>query len=135
MQNLGTTPIVLYDLLKKINDRGIKLTPLRARERVYKLAKYSDQEIAIGSLEDTKAAADLGFRRLNDPDWTPAVNEAWVQGAIDGRKKLYLSTPQTREYLFDTKNKRNTMFKREIDQAKLNDYIEEGDYLFPPPKQ
>ncbi len=68
---------------------------------------------------------------MNDPDWTPEVNDAWVQGAIDARKSLYIASPMTRENLLDPKYG-VTVFGREIDQLKKSGYTIERDYLLPP---
>ena len=109
------------------------MTPLRAQERVYNLAKNSDQELAIGRLPDTAAAAKLGMRRLNDPDWDTdlTVNDAWVYGAISARKKIYLASPVTSKNILSDKYGL-TVFCREIDQLKRNGYSQEGDYMMPP---
>ena len=55
----------------------------------------NSEELVIGRLDDTATGAQLGMRRLNDPDWTINVNDAWIQGGIDARKLFCSASPIT----------------------------------------
>lgn len=104
-----------------------------AAKRVYQQSFNSSEPLVIGRLDDTAAGAELGMRRLNDPDWTINVNDAWVQGGINARKPFYLGS----EISF--KNLRSgdpvfpkTVFFRELSQLRDAGYVRQGDSMVPP---
>lgn len=89
--------------------------------------------MVIGRLEDTAAGAEIGMRRLNDPDWTVNVNDAWVQGGIDANKPFYLGSN------ISFKNLRSgnpvypkTVFFRELSQLRDAGFYRQGDWMLPP---
>ena len=63
------------------------------------------------------------------------INDAWVQGGIDGKKKFYLGSSETPANLWDAKNKRPTVLAREIQQLRNAGYTKVGDYYIPPFKK
>src|SRR5690606_4153098 len=64
----------------------------------YEIAKNTDSEIVLGRLQDTEAGSQLGMTRLNSDNWSPNVNDAFVQGGIDAGKPFYLgSSPRSEE--------------------------------------
>lgn len=87
----------------------------------------------IGRLPDTEAGAELGMRRLWDPDWSTNVNDAWVQGGIDANKPFYLGS----EISFKTLRSGDpiypkTIFFRELSQLRDAGYYRQGDWMLPP---
>ena len=124
------------DLNTDINTRGIELKSIRAQERAYRLSNKSDQELVLGRLDDTAAGAQIGMRRLNDPDWDIDVNEAWVQGGIDAKKPFYLGSDPFNEKNLISNNPQHprTVFSQELDQLKSSGYKFDGDYLVPQEK-
>ena len=102
--------------------------------RVYEQSSNSDAELVIGRQKDTSAGGELGMTYLNDPDWTPKVNDAFIQGAIDSKKPLYLgSTPNDANLISPPGSEYpTTVFKREMDQLIDAGYRQVGDYMLPP---
>lgn len=104
-----------------------------ASKRVYAESFNSKEPLVIGRLEDTKAGSELGMRRLNDPDWTINVNDAWVQGGIDAKKPFYLgSNPTINNLRSGNPLYPKTVFMRELQQLKAAGYTRQGDYMIPP---
>jgi hypothetical protein len=107
-----------------------------ASSRAYKQAFSSSEELVIGRLDDTAAGAQLRMRRLNEPDWTINVNDAWVQGGIDGGKPFYLgsnisiSNLRSGSPIFP-----KTVFFRELEQLREANYFRQGNYMLPPPSK
>lgn len=104
-----------------------------AAQRVYHQSFNSREALVIGRLEDTAAGAQLGVRRLNDPDWTINVNDSWVHGGIDAGKPFYLGSN------ISFKNLRSgdpvypkTVFFRELSQLRDAGYFRQGDWMLPP---
>ncbi|MBL4759495.1 MAG: hypothetical protein JKY80_01390, partial [Mariprofundaceae bacterium] len=127
---------------KILNNRGVfdqkfgqKLSSeneVNAAWRVYQEANKSGKELVIGRLDDAKAGSKIGMQRLNDPDWTINVNDAWVQGGIDAKKNFYLGSSETAGNLWDLKNNRPTVLAREIQQLKNAGYVKKADYYIHP---
>lgn len=106
-----------------------------AMKRVYAESHNSKEPLVIGRLEDTKAGSELGFRRLNDPDWTPKVNDAWMQGGIDAKKPFYLgSNPTMKNLRSNNPQYPTTVFFRELKQLRAAGYTRQGDWMMPPGK-
>ncbi|NVK20808.1 MAG: DUF637 domain-containing protein, partial [Methylocystaceae bacterium] len=107
--------------------------------KVYKQSSQSKEELVIGRLDDTAAGAELGMRRLNEPDWTINVNDAWIQGGIDAKKKFYLgSNADISNYrvawdqLESNRGEHpSTVFFREMKQLRDAGYEMVGDYMVP----
>ena len=76
------------------------------------------------------------MQRLNNPDWSVSVNDAWVQGGIDAKKKFYLgSNPDTkslRRQSYPHGSYPTTVFFRELKQLRDAGYRRVGDYMVPP---
>jgi phage-related tail fiber protein len=106
-----------------------------ASRRAYQQAFNSANELVIGRLDDTAAGSQLSMGRLNEPDWTINVNDAWVNGGIDARQPFYLGSPITIGNLrsgnatFPT-----TVYFRELTQLRDAGYYRQGGYMLPPPK-
>ncbi|MDE1465723.1 hypothetical protein [Spartinivicinus poritis] len=110
-------------------------TEANAAWRVYKQSSRSKEELVIGRLDDTAAREKLGFRRLNDSDWTINVNDAWIQGGIDARKKFYLgSNIDFKNLRTDNPKYPTTVFFRELKQLRDAGYKKVGNYMVPPSK-
>ena len=93
-------------------------------------AGAADDIYVIGRQVDTAVAKDwAGHKILDIPNWTLKKNDAWVQGIIDSRAKVYIGTPQT---LWDAANSRPTVFARELEQLRAAGYKQVGDYMHPP---
>ncbi|MBK7355124.1 hemagglutinin repeat-containing protein [Propionivibrio sp.] len=104
--------------------------------RVYKQAFNSQESLVIGSLVDTEVGSQLGMRRLNEQDWTINVNDAWMQGGIDGGKTFYLGSNisignlRTGNSLYP-----KSIFFRELLQLRDANYFRQGELMMPPKKQ
>lgn len=62
----------------------------------YRQANHSANDLSIGRLPDTQAAQAQGRQILSLPTgWTPAVNDAWVQGGIDRGATFRMESPPT----------------------------------------
>jgi RHS repeat-associated protein len=102
--------------------------------KVYKESKYAKNTLVIGRLSDTAAAELAGFQRLNTDGWTLAVNDSWIQGAIDGNHPLKLVSPINRSTMFNPPGSRfpDTIFRRELKQLKRAGYTIKGGWAIPP---
>jgi RHS repeat-associated protein len=104
--------------------------------KVYKESSGSREELVIGRLNDTAAGAELGMRRLDNPDWTINVNDAWVQGGVDGGKPFYLGSNPTisnlRTQPYPHSPYPTTVTFRELQQLRSAGYQRVGDYMMPP---
>ena len=58
----------------------------------YEAARSTDSELVLGRLQDTKAGSQLGMERLHSDNWTPHVNDLFIQGGIDAGKPFYLGS-------------------------------------------
>ncbi|MGH8021735.1 MAG: hypothetical protein ACREIA_26325, partial [Opitutaceae bacterium] len=93
----------------------------------------ADDLYVLGRQVDTAVAKPWpGHKILDIPNWTLKKNDAFIQGIIDSRGKVYLGSPQTRATLWDAANNRATVFARELDQLRAAGYREVGDYMLPP---
>lgn len=73
------------------------------------------------------------MRRLNEPDWSVAVNDAWVQGGIDARKPFYLGSDiKFKNLRSGESDYPTTIFFRELKQLRSAGYYRDGNYLYPP---
>ena len=69
------------------------------------------------------------MQRLNSPNWSPEVNDAWIKGGIDAGKPFHLlSDPRDLANLYNPAGhpRRETIFKRELDQLKHAGYKKKG---------
>lgn len=100
-------------------------TALASENRIY----------AIGRLADTAEAGGwwTQYERLDIADWTLAKNDAYVQGIIRQRAKVYLATPPTESALWDAVSGRQTVFGRELQQLRQAGYRMAGRTLMVPP--
>jgi len=104
-----------------------------ASQRAYVQAFNSDGTLVIGRLPDTAVGSELGMTRLDSLDWTPNVNDAWVQGGIDAEKPFYLGSPikignlRSGDPIYPT-----TVYFRELQQLRAAGYYREGDFMLPP---
>jgi RHS repeat-associated protein len=89
----------------------------------------------IGRLEDTAVAKNWkGHDVLNDPNWTLAKNDEWVNAGIKNKQDFYIASPMTEKNLVSTNPKYPgpTVFAREIDMLKKAGYVQKGDYFIHP---
>jgi hypothetical protein len=104
-----------------------------AAARSYKQANTTSGELVIGRLTDTEAGSQLGMTRLNEPDWTINVNDAWIQGGIDAGKPFYLGSNITPGNLRSgNPTYPYTVFFRELKQLRDAGYYREGNMMMPP---
>jgi hypothetical protein len=105
--------------------------------KVYQQNNRSCLEPAIGRLDDTRAASTMGHQVLNNNPWSPAINDAWMQGGIDRRTPFYMASPDT------PANRANppgspygptTIYNRELNQLTTAGYRPNsaGTYMVPP---
>jgi RHS repeat-associated protein len=102
--------------------------------KVYKESSTSVETLAIGRLPDTEAAEQLGMRRLNNPDWTLAVNRSWIQGGADAQKPFYLASEPSAANRFGAPGSAypTTVFHDELQQLGDAGYARVGDFMKPP---
>ncbi|MEJ2611220.1 MAG: hypothetical protein P8179_14345 [Candidatus Thiodiazotropha sp.] len=104
---------------------------------MYQDTSQGNQEIVMDRLPDIEAGEALDFQRLNSNVWSPQVNDAWVQGGIDSRKKFYLGSPttvnnlRTQSYPYHS-DFPHTVTYRELKQLQNSGYTRVGNYLVPP---
>jgi YD repeat-containing protein len=104
-----------------------------AAQRAYAQTFNSQGTLVIGRLEDTAVGADIGMTRLNEPNWTINVNDAWIQGGIDAQHPFYLGSPikmstlRSGDPIFPT-----TVYFRELQQLRAAGYYREGEFMLPP---
>ena len=111
---------------------------------VYRDTSQGTKPIVMGRRLDTEAGEALGFQRLRTDIWTQEVNNAWVQGGIDARRRFYvgskLNTSNFRakakydlEGNFIGRGKYpETVFFKEMKQLRNARYRLVGDYMYPP---
>ncbi len=112
-------------------------TELDAAWKVYQENSGSKEELVIGRLKDTEAGEALGVRRLNNPNWTVNVNDAWIQGGIDAKKHFYLGSESSVAHLRAQAWPHHPQYPytvkyRELKQLNAVGYTRSGDYLMPP---
>ncbi|MEX1827162.1 hemagglutinin repeat-containing protein [Luteibacter sp. CQ10] len=107
-----------------------------AAKDAYYEALNSDKVPVIGRLQDTAVGEELGMLRLNSPNWSVNVNDAWIQGGIDSGKTFYLGTGISIGNLRSGNIEYpTTVYFRELLQLRDAGYFKQGDYLLPPPKK
>ncbi len=90
--------------------------------------------LVVGRQIDTRIASEWPDHQVLARDyWSLNINDSWVQGGIDRGATFYLGSPQTRQTLWDPINNRETVFARELRQLQEAGYIQQGDYMIPPP--
>jgi hypothetical protein len=89
--------------------------------------------LAIGRLPDTEVAELAGFQRLSTTGWSPAVNDAWVQGAIDTNRSFKLVSPIRKSTLINppSSDYLSTIFRRELHQLKDAGYTIRNGWALP----
>ncbi len=95
--------------------------------------RIPDDEIpVIGSLPDTGVAIGWPGRHVLDvPDWSPKINDAWVESIVRDKRTVYIESPQTPETLIHPEYGQ-TVFARELEQLKKAGYRQVGDCMIPP---
>ena len=74
------------------------------------------------------------MQRLNNSNWSPGVNDAWIKGGIDAGKPFHLvSDPHDPANLYNPPGDPHpeTIFKRELDQLEDAGYKEKGGCMAP----
>jgi RHS repeat-associated protein len=100
--------------------------------RAYKEANQSTNNLSIGRQPATARAKKAGRQILALPaGWTPAVNDAWVQGGIDRPATFRLESRPTQA------NRTHpvygvSVFGREMNQLEAAGYRQRGNYMVPP---
>jgi len=75
----------------------------------------------------------MGMTRLNEPDWTINVNDAWIQGGVDAQQPFYLGSPikignlRSGNPIYPT-----TVYFRKLQQLRAAGHYREGDLMLPP---
>lgn len=105
--------------------------------KVYQESSQTSKQLVIGRQADTAAAALDGtgrYQRLHlEKGWTPAVNDAWVQGGIDGNKSfLMVSDPSVNRVNPPGSKFKYTVFDRELKQLEAAGYKPKGMTMNPP---
>ena len=88
----------------------------------------------IGSKADALVAKNWpGHKVLDVPKegWSPQMNRAFIQSAIDSKSPVYLGSPQIRDTLLNKQTGRPTIFDVELNQLMDAGYKQFGDFLLP----
>jgi hypothetical protein len=88
----------------------------------------------IGRLQDTAVARGWnGHDVLNDPNWTLAKNDEWVNSGIRNKQTFYIASPMTEENLISSNPNYpgETVFAREIRMLREAGYVQNGDHFLP----
>ncbi len=100
-----------------------------------KIPKIGPNDIVvIGRQADTAVAKQFpGHNVLDIPqkDWSPAVNDRWLQQAIDQKNTVYVGSPTAGNLKHADGSP--TVFARELQQLTDAGYTRVGDNLIPPP--
>jgi hypothetical protein len=89
----------------------------------------------IGRRWDTKVARDWpGHDVLKIDDWTIDKNDEWIAAVIKNKQDVYVSSPLTRDNVWDAAANRETVMAREIRQLTDAGYTSDGFYLRAPAK-
>lgn len=107
--------------------------------KVYSVGNAPANISVIGRLPDSTVAKDWPGHDIRgstlDPKlWTPAVNDAWVQGGIDRGATFYLATNPGGSAFNNPPGSRfpTTVYKREYDQLIAAGYTQHGYEMWPP---
>ncbi len=106
--------------------------------KVYQESNNPAQINVIGRRDDTAVAKNWpGHDVLDTQGWTPAVNDAWIQGGIDRGATFYLgSNPGGANFNNPPGSTHpNTVFKREYDQLLAAGYTKHGNEMWPPSRK
>jgi Flp pilus assembly pilin Flp len=98
-------------------------------------ASHSTDIKVIGRLQDTaKSKGKAGYDVLDDPNWTLARNDEWINSGIRNKQDFYISSDLTPGNLVSSNPKYpgETVFAREIRMLKEAGYVRRGDYLVHP---
>ncbi len=89
----------------------------------------------IGRLQDTAASkGKVGHDVLDDPNWTLARNDEWINSGIRNKQDFYIASDLSAANLVSSNPKYpgETVFAREIRMLKDAGYVRRGDYLVHP---
>ncbi|MEO6420468.1 MAG: hypothetical protein ABIP39_13715 [Polyangiaceae bacterium] len=106
--------------------------------KVYQESNNPAQINVIGRRDDTAVAKSWpGHDVLDTQGWTPAVNDAWIQGGIDRGATFYLgSNPGGPNFNNPPGSTHpSTVFKREYDQLLAAGYTKHGNEMWPPSRR
>jgi hypothetical protein len=122
---------------------GMSATP-RARSVATKAAGLGDEAagllgnaddvVVLGRQADTAIAK--GWDRhvvLDTPNWSLELNDAFIRGAIDQGRRIYLASPTTGN-LVQTAGQfagQPTIYARELNMLRQAGYVRVGDYMVP----
>ncbi|OGX61530.1 MAG: hypothetical protein A2189_00925 [Paenibacillus sp. RIFOXYA1_FULL_44_5] len=117
-----------WDWVKGVLSKGTVKT-------VNAISNSSKDLKVIGRLDDTAVAKNWqGYDVLNDPSWTLAKNDEWVNAGIKNKQDFYVASPMTEKNLVSTNPKYPgpTVFAREIEMLNKAGYVQKGDYFINP---
>lgn len=94
----------------------------------------ADDVVVLGRQSDTAVAKGWeGHVVLDTPSWTLELNDAFIRGAIDQGRRIYLASP-IRGNLIQTAGRfagQPTVFARELQMLRDAGYTRIGDYMVP----
>jgi hypothetical protein len=94
----------------------------------------ADDVVVLGRQADTAVAKGWdGHVVLDTPNWSLELNDAFIQGAIDQGRKIYLASPTTGNLVQTTGQfaGQPTVFARELNMLRDAGYVRVGDYMVP----
>lgn len=106
--------------------------------KVYKESNAPAQIAVIGKRDDTAAAKNWpGHDGADTQGWTPAVNDAWIQGGIDRGATFFLGNNPVGGSFNNQPGAAHptTIFKREFDQLLAAGYVQRGYEMWPPARK
>ena len=94
----------------------------------------TDDVVVLGRQADTAVAKGWdGHVVLDTPNWSLGLNDAFIQGAIDQGRTIYLASPTTGN-LVQTAGQfagQPTIYARELNMLREAGYVRVGDYMVP----
>lgn len=94
----------------------------------------ADDVVVLGRQADTAVAKGWdGHVVLDTPNWSLDLNDAFIRGAIDQRRSIYLASP-LKGNLIQTSGRfagQPTVYARELQMLREAGYTRVGDYMVP----
>jgi hypothetical protein len=94
----------------------------------------ADDVVVLGRQADTAVAKGWdGHVVLDTPNWSLELNDAFIRGAIDQGRTIYLASPTTGN-LVQTAGQfagQPTIYARELNMLREAGYVRVGDYMVP----
>jgi len=121
--------------LLRFGDEAAEIaTVARKADEAAELLGNADDVVVLGRQADTAIAKGWdGHVVLDTPNWSLELNDAFIQGAIDQGRTIYLASPTTGN-LVQTAGQfagQPAIYARELNMLREAGYVRVGDYMVP----